>query len=150
MKAIKLTKETICGLGVEPRKFPEFAVGDAIAISQWVTEGNKKRIQIFQGDVIGMHKNGASSTFTVRKIGANNIAVERIYPFYSPSIEAIEIVKQGDVRRAKLYYVRNRVGKAARIKERVMTKEARALLAQKHAAAKESAVPTVEAKNDQQ
>lgn len=134
MKAIKLTKETICGFGLEPRKFPEFAVGDAIAISQWVTEGAKKRVQIFQGDVIAFHKNGISTTFTVRRIGANNVPVERIYPFYSPIIDSIEVVKRGSVRRAKLYYIRGRVGKSARIKERIMTKEQRAIEEHKRAA----------------
>jgi large subunit ribosomal protein L19 len=131
MKAQKLTKETISQLGVIPRDFPEFAVGDAVAVSQWITEGSKKRIQVFEGDVIAFHKNGASTTFMVRKIGANSIAIERIYPYYSPIIDSIKIVRKGDVRRAKLYYVRDRIGKKARIKERVMTKEERAVEAEK-------------------
>lgn len=134
MKANKLTKETICGLGVEPRAFPDFSIGDTIAVSQWITEGTKKRIQVFQGDVIASHQKGASSTFMVRKIGANSVAVERIYPYYAPFIESISIVKRGKVRRAKLYYVRDRVGKKARIKERVMTKEERAKEEAKHVA----------------
>lgn len=134
MKANKLTKETISGLGVEPRAFPDFAIGDTIAVSQWITEGTKKRIQIFEGDVIANHKKGASSTFMVRKIGANSVAVERIYPYYAPLIESIAIVKRGKVRRAKLYYLRDRVGKKARIKERVLTKEERAAEEVKQAA----------------
>jgi len=131
MKASKLTKETICGLGVEPRAFPEFEIGDTIAVSQWIKEGNKKRIQVFEGDVIASHQKGASSTFMVRKIGANGVAVERIYPYFAPLIDSIKIVKRGKVRRAKLYYLRDRVGKKARIKERVMTKEERAAEAAK-------------------
>ena len=126
MKAAKLTRETIRDLGVTERSFPNFEIGDAIKVSQWIVEGNKKRVQIFEGDVIAAHKNGASSTFTVRKIGADAIPVERIYPYYSPVIEKIEIVHKGDVRRAKLYYMRDRIGKAARVKEKILTKEAKA------------------------
>lgn len=123
MKAGKLTKETISSLGITERSFPEFNIGDTIAVSQRVKEGNKERIQIFQGDVIAKSNNGASSTFTVRKIGANSIAVERIFPLYTPVITDIKVVRHGDVRRAKLYYVRDRVGKAARIKEKILTRE---------------------------
>ena len=110
-------------LGATPRTFPKFRVGDTIAVSQIVTEGSKERIQIFQGDVIGMRGSGASETFTVRRISANNIPAERIYPYHSPIIDSIKIIKRGDVRRAKLYYVRDRIGKRARIKEKVLTKE---------------------------
>ncbi|MCF7900341.1 50S ribosomal protein L19 [Candidatus Babeliales bacterium] len=134
MKANKLTKETINTLGVESRNFPDFSIGDSIAVSQWITEGSKKRIQIFEGDVIAKHQNGASSTFTVRKIGANSVAVERIYPYYTPVIDSIAIVKRGKVRRAKLYYLRNRVGKKARIKELVLTKEQKSVLKEKEVA----------------
>jgi large subunit ribosomal protein L19 len=123
MKAKQLTKETIAALGVTERTFPKFGVGDKIIVSQRIKEGTKERIQDFEGDVIAMHKNGASSTFTVRKIGANNISVERIFPYYSPNIEGIRFKQRGDVRRAKLYYIRDRVGKAARIKEKIMTRE---------------------------
>ena len=125
MKAQILTRETIRDLGVVKTEFPIFEIGDHIAVSQWITEGNKKRLQVFEGDVIAMHKKGASSTFTVRKIGANSVAVERIYPFYSPVIDSIKVVRKGDVRRAKLYYLRDRVGKAAQVKEKVLSKEAR-------------------------
>ena len=123
MKAQTLTKETILDLGTEDRGFPQFRVGDTIEVSQIVKEGNKERIQKFIGDVIADHTNGISSTFTVRKIGANSIGVERIFPYYSPIIADIKLIKYGKVRRAKLYYVRNLVGKAARIKEKIMTKE---------------------------
>ncbi len=123
MKASQLTKETINGLGIEARQFPEFSFGDTIAVSQWIVEGDKKRLQIFEGDVIGLHHNGISSTFTVRKIASNNVAVERIYPYYSPIIDSIKVSRKGDVRRAKLYYLRHRVGKSARVKELILTKE---------------------------
>lgn len=123
MKASGLTKETIGNIAVTDRKFPPFNVGDTIAVSLRIKEGEKERLQVFQGDVIAMHKRGASSSFTVRKIGAHGIAVERIIPYYSPLVASIKVIKKGDVRRAKLYYVRDRVGKAARITEKVMTKE---------------------------
>ena len=131
MKANKLTKETIVQLGVTHRAFPNFEVGDMISLSQWVVEGDKKRLQVFEGDIIAFHHNGASSTFTIRKIGANNVAVERIYPYFSPVIDSIKVVRKGDVRRAKLYYVRGKVGKKGKIKERILTKEQRAIEAGK-------------------
>jgi len=123
MKATMLTKETITHLGVTNRTFPAFRVGDTIAVSQFVKEGNKERVQVFQGDVIAMRGSGVSQMFTVRRICANNIAVERIFPYYAPFIKSIKLLKRGDVRRAKLYYVRDRIGKAARIREKVLTKE---------------------------
>jgi len=120
MKAKKLTKETIGDLGITERSFPEFNIGDTVAVSLRIKEGDKERVQAFEGDVIAKHNKGASSTFTVRKISEGGISVERILPFYSPLIAGIKVVKQGDVRRAKLYYVRDRVGKAARIKEKIV------------------------------
>lgn len=123
MKAQKYTKETIKLVAVAKNAFPAFSVGDTIAVSQRIKEGDKERLQLFEGDVIAIKKNGASSTFTIRKIGAHGVAVERILPFHSPLIKSIKIVKHGDVRRAKLYYVREREGKGARIKERVLTRE---------------------------
>lgn len=122
MKARNLTKETISDLAVQERNFPDFGIGDVIAVSQWVQEGETKRIQIFEGNVIARHNNGASSTFTVRKKSANDIAVERIYPYYSGMIDSIKLVSRADVRRAKLYYIRDRVGKAGAIKKRVEKK----------------------------
>ena len=96
---------------------PEFNVGDNVKVHYRITEGNRERIQVFQGDVI--RRQGASNreTFTVRKISFS-IGVERTFPVHSPKIERIEVVRQGDVRRAKLYYLRNKVGKAAKIKEK--------------------------------
>lgn len=123
MKAKRYTRETIREIGTYDRKFPEFSVGDAIAVSLRIREGGKERLQVFEGDVIAMHANGASSTLTVRKIGANSIPVERVFPVYSPLIESIKFVRKGKVRRAKLYYMRDRIGKAARVQEKVLTKE---------------------------
>ena len=96
---------------------PEFNVGDNVKVHYRITEGNRERIQVFQGDVI--RRLGASNreTFTVRKISFS-IGVERTFPVHSPKIERIEVVRQGDVRRAKLYYLRKKVGKAAKIKEK--------------------------------
>ena len=122
MKAQKYTKETILDLGMYDRNFPNFSIGDAIAVSQRIKEGDRERVQVFEGDVIAIHKNGASSTFIVRRIGANSVAVERIFPFYSPKIDSIRFVRRGKSRRAKLYYMRDRIGKAARVKEKVLTK----------------------------
>lgn len=125
MKANKLTKETIIQLGVVDRGFPEFTIGDTIAVAQKITEGDKERIQIFEGDVICQSRNGISSTFTVRKISANAVAVERIFPVFSPLIDSIKVVRRGQTRRAKLYYIRKRVGKAARVKEKVVSNTAK-------------------------
>ncbi len=122
MKAQKYTKETIRTIGTEDRGFPEFFVGDTISVSQRIREADKERIQLFEGDVIAMKRRGVASTFTVRKIGAHGIAVERIFPYYSPLVKEVAVVRSGDVRRAKLYYIRDRVGKSARLKERVKRK----------------------------
>lgn len=133
MKAVKYTKETINELGVYERNFPDFTVGDFIAVSLRVKEGDKERIQVFEGDVISINTNGASTCFTIRKIGANSVPVEKILPFYSPLIESIEFIRGGKKRRAKLYYLRDRVGKSARIQEKVLTKEQKALRVKKNA-----------------
>jgi large subunit ribosomal protein L19 len=135
MKAKKFTKETIRDLGVSAAKFPHFREGDTVAVSLRIKdEGGKEvkeRIQVFEGDVIAIRRAGASSVFTVRKIGANAVAVERILPFHSPLIEKIKVVRRGNVRRAKLYYMRSRIGKAARVEELVMTRAQREQEAQK-------------------
>ncbi|KKR97329.1 MAG: 50S ribosomal protein L19 [candidate division TM6 bacterium GW2011_GWE2_41_16] len=122
MKSKKITRETIAHMDVVERNFPQFQVGDAIEVSQRVIEGEKERLQAFEGDVIAMSNNGISSTFTVRRIGANGISVEKIFPYYSPVVESIKLLRKGDVRRAKLYYMRHRIGKAARVKELVLSK----------------------------
>jgi len=123
MKARGLTRETILNIGQTERNFPAFNIGDTIEVSQTVKEGDKERTQLFTGDVIAMHNNGISSTVTVRRIGANGVGVEKIFPYFSPGVTGIRLVKSGIARRAKLYYVRERLGKAARIKEKVVTKE---------------------------
>ena len=123
MIARTLTRETILNVGVTDRNFPNFNVGDTIEVAQTIKEGDKERTQTFQGDVIAYRNNGAASTFTVRRIGANGVGVERIFPLHAPFISAIRLVKSGVVRRAKLYYIRERVGKAARVQEKVLTKE---------------------------
>ncbi|MBA3954035.1 50S ribosomal protein L19 [Candidatus Dependentiae bacterium] len=127
MKAKHYTKETILNIGTESRNFPKFGVGDAIIVAQRIKEGEKERTQMFEGDVIAIHTKGISSTFTIRRIGANSVAVERIFPFFSPLIEKITFLRRGKVRRAKLYYMRDRIGKAARVREKVLTKEQKAL-----------------------
>ena len=126
MKAKNYTKETILLLGIEKRSFDPFTIGDAVKVSQKIKEGDKERIQLFEGDVIGMHNNGIATTFTVRKIGANSVAIERVFPYYSPLIEHVEFLRKGKIRRAKLYYMRDRIGKAARVAEKVFTKEQKA------------------------
>ncbi|HJZ24461.1 MAG TPA: 50S ribosomal protein L19 [Candidatus Babeliales bacterium] len=117
MKAEKLSKETINQLGMRDLSFPDFVIGDHISVSVRIKEGEKERLQAFEGDVIARNNNGASTTFTVRKIGAHGVAIERIFPLYSPIIESIKFIRHGKSRRAKLYYVRNRVGKSAQLKE---------------------------------
>lgn len=123
MKAKGFTKETIRELGIYERSFPEFVVGDTIVVSQRIKEGDKERLQDFEGDVLAIKNNGAASTFTVRKLGANAVAVERIFPYYSPLVDKVSVKRKGDVRRAKLYYIRHRLGKSARIQEKVVTSE---------------------------
>ncbi len=96
---------------------PTFRPGDNVKVHVNVIEGNRSRVQIFQGIVIGRQGHGLKETFTVRKISFG-IGVERTFPIHAPTIEEIEVVSRGDVRRAKLYYLRDRVGKAARVKEK--------------------------------
>lgn len=122
MKAKIFTKETIQSLGQYHRDFPNFNVGDTIAVSQWVKEGDTKRTQIFEGIVIAMRSRAASSSFIVRKVSANSVVVERIYPLYSPIIESIKLVSKANVRRAKLFYLRDLVGKKARLREDISAK----------------------------
>jgi large subunit ribosomal protein L19 len=96
---------------------PAFRPGDTLKVHVRVTEGNRTRVQVFQGVVIGRQGGGARETFTVRKV-SYGVGVERTFPLNSPSIDKIEVVTRGDVRRAKIYYLRNLQGKKARIKER--------------------------------
>lgn len=96
---------------------PDFAPGDNLKVHVRVVEGNRERVQVFQGDVIRRHGSGLQETFTVRKLSFG-VGVERTFPLHSPIVQKIEFVQRGDVRRAKLYYLRDRVGKAAKITEK--------------------------------
>ena len=102
---------------VEVKQFPQFGAGDTITVSYKIKEGNKERIQQYQGVVIQRNGVGANETFTVRKV-SNSIGVERIFPVNSPNIDKLEVNSRGAVRRAKLYYLRGLTGKKARIKEK--------------------------------
>ena len=102
----------------ELREVAEFKTGDTVRVHAKVKEGNRERIQVFEGTVIKRQNGGARETFTVRK-QASGVGVEKTWPVHSPIIEKIEVVRRGKVRRAKLYYLRDRVGKAAKVKERV-------------------------------
>ena len=109
---------------VAERPIPEFGPGDTLRVSVKVIEGTRERVQAFEGVCIGRSNRGINSSFTVRKISYGE-GVERIFPLYSPKIQAIEVVRRGDVRRAKLYYLRGRTGKAARIAEKTVRAPAR-------------------------
>lgn len=98
-------------------ELPKFRAGDNVSVSYKIVEGSKERVQVFKGDVIKMRGEGSNKTFTVRKM-SGSYGVERIFPFASPSIVDVKINKRGKVRRAKLYYLRDLVGKKAKIKER--------------------------------
>ena len=96
----------------------EFGVGDTIRVHNKIKEGNRERIQVFEGTVIKRQNGSNRETFTVRKI-SNGVGVEKTWPLHSPNVEKIEVVRMGKVRRAKLYYLRDRVGKAPKVKELV-------------------------------
>lgn len=96
---------------------PDLAPGDTVKVHAKIVEGERERVQVFQGVVIGLHHGGAGANFTVRHV-SHGIGVERTFPFYSPVVQKVEVVRHGKVRRAKLFYLRGRSGKAARIKER--------------------------------
>lgn len=97
---------------------PEFRVGDTVKVSAKIKEGNRERIQVFEGTVLKKQGTGARATFTVRKI-SNGVGVEKTWPLHSPIVEKVEVVRHGKVRRAKLNYLRQRTGKAAKVKELV-------------------------------
>ena len=118
MNAIQYVQEQM----LKENTFPDFRPGDNIAVSVEIVEGDKKRTQVYRGDVIQIKGQGRAKTFTVRKI-SNGVGVERIFPLAAPSISDIKVLKRGKVRRAKLYYLRELVGKKARIKERAFTKK---------------------------
>jgi large subunit ribosomal protein L19 len=112
----QLEKEQIAKLSAE-RAVPEFAPGDTLRVNIKVIEGNRERVQAYEGVCIARKNAGMSSSFTVRKISFGE-GVERVFPLFSPRIASIEVVRRGDVRRAKLYYLRGRTGKKARITEK--------------------------------
>lgn len=99
------------------KTIPEFRAGDTLRVALRIKEGDKSRVQNFEGICIARRGTGTGETFIVRKIGANSVGVERIFPIYSENIEEITLVRRGRVRRSKLFYLRDRRGKAARIKE---------------------------------
>jgi large subunit ribosomal protein L19 len=106
---------------ITKNEIPDFRPGDNISVSYKIKEGDKERIQIFKGDVIKIQGEGATKTFTVRRI-ASGVGVERVFPMNSPNVGEIIVHKRGKVRRAKLYYLRERTGKQARIKEKKIFK----------------------------
>lgn len=97
---------------------PKFGIGDGVKVYVRITEGEKERIQLFEGTVIARHGGGISETFTVRRV-SYGVGVEKTFPIHSPNVDKIVVVREAKVRRAKLYYLRNRVGKAAKVKEKV-------------------------------
>jgi large subunit ribosomal protein L19 len=100
------------------KEVPDFAPGDTVVVQVKVTEGERERLQAFEGIVIAKRNRGLNSSFTVRKM-SHGEGVERVFQTYSPTVSAVEVKRRGDVRRAKLYYLRDRTGKAARIKEKI-------------------------------
>ena len=115
----QLEQEEIARLG---KTLPEFAPGDTVVVQVKVKEGNRERLQAYEGVVIAKRNRGLNSAFTVRKISSGE-GVERTFQSYSPLVASIEVKRRGDVRRAKLYYLRERSGKSARIKEKLVRKE---------------------------
>ena len=116
----KIEKEQIASLTAD-KEVPEFAPGDTLRVNVKVVEGTRERVQAFEGVCIGRKNGGLNSSFTVRKLSYGE-GVERVFPVYSPSIDSIDVIRRGDVRRAKLYYLRERSGKSARIKEKLPQK----------------------------
>jgi len=102
---------------IQKKDHPSFSAGDTVTVYYKIKEGDKERIQFFKGDVIQRKGSGSTETFTIRKM-SNGIGVERIFPVHSPGIEKIEVNKLGKVRRARIFYMRNRTGKSARIKQK--------------------------------
>ncbi|MDQ2862775.1 MAG: 50S ribosomal protein L19 [Bacteroidota bacterium] len=115
MNAVAFVHEQL----TQKKELPNFKAGDNITVNYKILEGTKERIQSFKGDVIKRQGEGGTATFTVRKI-SDGVGVERLFPLFSPNIESIKLHKVGKVRRAKLYYLRDRSGKSARIQEKRM------------------------------
>ncbi len=113
MDALKL----IANSSMKEKK-PEFSIGDTVRVFCRIKEGDKERTQVFEGTVISKKHGGIQESFTVRRI-AHGCGIERVFPIHSPNVEKVELVRNGHVRRAKLYYLRSRVGKAAKVKSKV-------------------------------
>lgn len=117
MDSIKYIQDQL----IKKNDLPDFKPGDNVSVSYKIIEGDKERVQLFKGDVIKIQGTGATKTFTIRRI-ASGVGVERTFPFNSPNVGEVKINKKGKVRRAKLYYLRERTGKKARIKEKKVFK----------------------------
>ena len=100
------------------KELPDFSIGDTVRVDVNIREGERERIQAFEGTVIARKGSGVAETFTVRRV-AYGVGVERVFPLHSPNVKTIKVVRKGRVRRAKLYYLRDRVGKAAKVKEQI-------------------------------
>ena len=100
------------------KEVPKFNVGDLVKVHVKIKEGDRERIQVFEGTVIAKKHGGISETFTVRRV-SYGVGIERIFPIHSPKVDKVEVIRQGKVRRAKLYYLRDKIGKAAKIKEKI-------------------------------
>ena len=111
MDALKMMSADSC-----KKEVPAFNIGDTIRIEVRITEGSRSRLQAFEGTVIAKKGSGVSETFTVRRV-SYGVGVERVFPLHSPHVESIKVVRRGKVRRSKLYYLRDRVGKAAKVKQ---------------------------------
>lgn len=113
MDALKMISEASM-----KQEAPKFNIGDTVKVHVRIKEGDKSRIQIFEGTVIAKKHGGISETFTVRRV-AHGCGIERVFPLHSPVFDHVEVIRKGKVRRAKLYYLRDRVGKAAKVKEQI-------------------------------
>ena len=130
----QLEQEQVASL-MEGKSLPDFNPGDTVRVNVKVVEGTRERIQAFEGVCIGRKSRGLNSSFTVRKLSYGE-GVERIFPLYSPRIASVELVRRGDVRRAKLYYLRGRTGKRARIAEKTTGAAGKAAQVERETAAK--------------
>ncbi len=101
------------------KEVPDFSVGDTVRVSVNIREGDRERIQMFEGTVIAKKSSGVAETFTVRRV-AYGVGVERVFPLHCPNVKDVKVIRHGKVRRAKLYYLRDRVGKAAKVKEKIV------------------------------
>ena len=140
----QIESEQIARLSAD-RATPDFSPGDTLRVNVKVVEGSRERVQAFEGVCIAKKNRGLNSAFTVRKISYGE-GVERVFPLYSPRIASIELVRRGDVRRAKLYYLRGRTGKAARIAEKTTGAAGKASLAERQAATAAKAEARAKAK----